>query len=450
MEQFKKYSSEAEYSADASTRAAAKKTIVSVVANSIAKYDGYGVFVEKEFVKDGDLVVYDATHGVRFIDGDTLPATKALTTTMLSSLGVKAVAVVFKYKGRTVGIDVNWGPYHRWAAGFQIAIYGINTTNGGSFTIAHNATTNIDVAYSAGSTLSEVAATIKTACGAALYGADYWATSVDEESSAIVLTMNYYLQCTSLEVVSASAGEHSRQITPLHYQNCNFSDIGVDITQDNVIHRKSGLATYYAGINYERLLERFRTNGSSSTKQPVKHSEIIKEAVFTAEDNPLVYEHYNGSYEAYIADQMAIRPYSKGMLEPKQHTFGENTRKLAAVTYPDINGEQQPAFPFAYWAVNYDPMGVGFEAGTHIGAGDWFNMDADMAAAFMADRKVDGSDIINQTLAKVGATWCPQDSTVWTETSYSVRYSMFCLSNGYLTINLRYITSRTRAVSAFD
>lgn len=450
MEQFKKYSSEAEYSADASTRAAAKKTIVSVVANSIAKYDGYGVFVEKEFVKDGDLVVYDATHGVRFIDGDTLPATKALTTTMLSALGVKAVAVVFKYKGRTVGVDINWGPYQRWAAGFQIAIYGIDTANGGSFTIAHNATTNIDVAYSAGSTLSEVAATIKTACAAALYGSDYWTTSVNEEANAIVLTMNYYLQCTSLEVVNASAGEHSRQITPLHYQNCNFSDIGVDITQDNVIHRKSGLATYYAGINYERLLERYRTNGNSNTKQPVKHSEILKEAVFTAEDNPLVYEYYNGSYEAYIADQMAKRPYSKGMLEPKQHTFGENTRKLAAITYLDINGEQQPAFPFAHWAVNYDPMSIGVESGTHIGAGDWFHMDADMGAAFLADRKIDGSDIINRTLAKVGATWRPQDMSVWTETSYNVRTSMIVNSYGNLTGYSRYGSDRTRAVSAFD
>lgn len=450
MEQFKKYSSEAEYVAGASARASAKKTIISVVADSVAKFDGYGVFVEKEFVKNGDLIVYDATHGVRFIDGDTLPATKALTTTMLSSLGVKAVAVVFKYKGRTVGVDINWGPYQRWAAGFQIAIYGIDTANGGSFTIAHNATTNIDIAYSAGSTLSEVANTIKTTCATALYGLDYWTATVNEEAGAIVLTMNYYLQCTSLEVVNASAGEYSRQITPIHYQNCNFVDIGVDIVQDNVVYRKNGLATYYAGINYERMLARFRTNGSASTNQPVKHSEILNEAVFTAEDNPLVYEYYNGSYEAYIADQMAKRPYSKGMLEPKQHTFGENTRKLAAITYLDINGEQQPAFPFAHWATNYDPMGIGVESGTRIGAGDWFNMDADMGAAFLADRKIDGSDIINLTLAKVGATWRPQDMSVWTETSYSVRYSMIIYSNGYLTGSYRCNSIRPRAVAAFD
>ena len=172
--------------------------------------------------------------------------------------------------------------------------------------------------------------------------------------------------------------------------------------------------------------------------------------MFTAEDNPLVYEYYNGSYEAYIADQMAKRPYSKGVLEPKQHTFGENTRKLAAITYLDINGEQQPAFPFAHWATNYDPMGIGVESGTRIGAGDWFNMDADMGAAFLADRKIDGSDIINLTLAKVGATWRPQDMSVWTETSYSVRISMVILSNGSLLINYRYLSSRTRAVSAFD
>lgn len=450
MEQFKKYSSEAEYVADASARASAKKTIVSVVADSEAKFDGYGVFVEKEFTKDGDLVVYDATHGVRFIDGDTLPATKALTTALLSALGVTAVAVVFRYKDRVVGVDVVWGPNQRWAAGFQIAIYGVDTTNGGSFTISHNTSTDIAITYSAGTTLSEVAAAIKSACGAALYGTDYWAATVDEAKGAIVLTLNYYIQCTSLEVTGASGGEYSHQITPLHYQNCELSSLGLDIIQDNVVYRKNGYSTYYAGTNLARMIERYSTNGSANTKQPVKHSEILKESVFNATDNPLVYEYYNGDYSAYIADQMVMRPYSKGMLEPKQHTFGENTRKLATITYPDIDGVPQPAFPFAAWAVGYDPMGVGADSGTHIGAGDWFCMDADLGAAFLAERALDGSDAINRTLTKTGNTWRPQDATVWTETSYNVRNSMVLYSNGNLSGNIRYGSYRTRAVAAFD
>ena len=444
MQSINKYTTNEEYTADASRRKALKASTISLIESTgECKIEGYGVFVEKIFAKFGDVVVYDATHGVRFIDHASLPATASETTTMLNAMGVTAVGVVFDNDGSKVYVMAAKAQSARWAEGFIVYVHGVSTSGGG-FTLTYNDVV-IPITYSSG-TLADIATQIKAALDASSLGA-HWVVSVD--GNDISIAWHWYTpHISSVAISGAKKGETITQVTPMDYQTTLVSEVtGQDYPNYSVM-RKNGFLCSYAGCHYERFLQYYRENGTEEKNQPVKHWGTIRESVFNEVDNPLVYAFYNGDYEAYIRNHLIKDPAHKGAITDRSSK--ENTILLAGVTYTDYHGEQKPAYPAAHYCHNYDPLGLGENSGTHIGLHDWVLPSFPLVKKWMEQTEIGGTDILNQTLVKLGGNHSrPESSYIWSSTQYSAAYSWYYYAYGYMLSYTKYNSFTVRAVSAF-
>lgn len=438
MQSINKYPTTADYTADASRRKGLKESTISLIEDvGEVKIEGYGVFVEKRFAKFGDIAVYDAAHGVRFIDHASLPATASETTTMLAKLGVTAVGVVFDNDGNKVYVvsSKSLGGY-RWTEGLIVAIHGVSTANGGGFTLTYNDVA-INITYNAG-TLDSIATAVKSALDSCSLGA-HWVVSVD--GNDIIIAWHWYTPHINTVTISGTkSGERMTQIT-LDYQTTLVADvIGQDYPTYYVMRRNNYLCGW-AGCHHERFLQYYRENGSEEKNQVVKHWGTLRESVFNEVDNPIVYEHYKGDYEAYIRNHLIMDPAHKGAMLDKSSK--ENTVLLAGAMYEDLHGEKKPIYPAAYACHHYDPLALGENSGTSIGLHDWVLPSFPLVKKLMEQTEIGGTDALNQTLVKLSGNHCrPESSYIWASTQYSAAY-------GYMNGYYKFSSLSVRAVSAF-
>lgn len=421
MKYIKSYANSAAYAADATTRKSLKSSTVSLMSDSgDIKFDGYGVFIDKSQARFGDVIVYDTIYGVRYMAGDSLPDTATETAQLFSARGVQAWGVVFYNDGQTCyPIYKSWSPAYRFAAGFQVAISGLNTSNGGSFTLKIN-TSSFNVSYSAG-TLANIKDEILTAIAAF----PNWTGAVD--GNYVVITHNYYTEITEVSITVASGNETLMQVTPYCYQNMDHTILLPNMRTQSSVVRKSGVASWNAGANYERFLQFYRVSGTQAVNQPVTYTEVLRESVFTETANPALFNKYNGDYEAYIQDNMAMYPAFKGTIADRGGK--EWTEMWASITYQDINDVEKPAFPAAYFAHNANPLDLA--TGTGIGQGDLFLMDTWLALLADLHLKADGTDALNTSLAKIGGdTFLPDSNSCWLSVRYNPRNAWVLYSRG--------------------
>ena len=444
MQSINKYTTNEEYTADASRRKALKASTISLIESTgECKIEGYGVFVEKIFAKFGDVVVYDATHGVRFIDHASLPATASETTTMLNAMGVTAVGVVFDNDGDKVYVMAAKAQSARWAEGFIVYVHGVSTSGGG-FTLTYNDVV-IPITYSSG-TLADIATQIKAALDASSLGA-HWVVSVD--GNDISIAWHWYTpHISSVAISGAKKGETITQVTPMDYQTTLVADVIGEEYPALTVQRRNGYLCGYAGCHHKRFLEYYREKGVEDKKQGVWHWSVLRESVFNEVDNPTVYAHYNGDYEAYIQDQMIKDPTHKGAMIDRESKH--NTVRLAGAKYTDIHGVEKPIYPAAYLCHNFDPLALGENSGTNIGLHDWVLPSFAILKKLMEQTEIGGTDALNQTLSKLSGGNCrPESSYIWSSSQYSAANSWFYYAYGSMYYNLKYNSLTVSAVSAF-
>lgn len=444
MQSINKYTTNEEYTADASRRKALKASTISLIESTgECKIEGYGVFVEKIFAKFGDVVVYDATHGVRFIDHASLPATASETTTMLNAMGVTAVGVVFDNDGSKVYVMAAKAQSARWAEGFIVYVHGVSTSGGG-FTLTYNDVV-IPITYSSG-TLADIATQIKAALDASSLGA-HWVVSVD--GNDISIAWHWYTpHISSVAISGAKKGETMTQITPIDYQTTLVSDVIGEEYPTYYVLRKVGNLVSYAGCHYERFLQYYREKGNEDKNQSILHYGVLRESVFNEVDNPIVYAHYNGDYEAYVRDHLIKDPTHKGaMLDRKSK---HNTVRLAGAKYTDIHGVEKPIYPAAYLCHNFDPLALGENSGTNIGLHDWVLPSFAILKKLMEQTEIGGTDALNQTLSKLSGGNCrPESSYIWSSTQYNAAGSWYYSAYGNMYTGNNYSSYTVSAVSAF-
>jgi hypothetical protein len=409
MEYLRNYANKAEYNAD-NTRPT-DSSVVSNIENIGVKYDGKNVFVPKESANVGDILVIDNGE-LRYIKLDTYDA--ALTT-------VEPIGVVY-YRTDTE-IRVIYKDFlgtAQWAAPFRAKVEGFDLASGGTHEISVNSTT-YQFTYSAGATLSDVSASIL----ASLPTDAGW--SVETKDGYIVIQRSYY--------------------TPA-INSFDVSDLTVTILNEDWQARLSGFLTaytnwtrengyshYYAGANFERFLQYYSASGSDATGVDESVSDIIRESVFNATDNPLLVEKY-GTYENYILDNLVKMPYSKDAIADNDGK--SNTEKLVSYTYIDDDGVEKPCFPAAH-------------AASSVSAGNvtWWLPSAEEMSILVRGVKLNYSDPLSRSLFAIGARFAIT-STHWTSSErYSYNSWNYLGNNGNMNGSSKSTSYVVRAVSAF-
>lgn len=426
MKYLNKYTNTAAYTADAARAALTRSNISLIEDGTGIKVDGFNVLVSKETCGIGDIAVYDkATQTKRFIKVGTYNATSL-------PANIIVVGVVYNRTGNTVRIVAkNNATSGKWAAGYTQKISGF-VVEGGSFTITVSAITTaaINYAYVDTSSLAQIAANITAAFAAA--GIANWTVTADVANNCIIAEYNYYTSIAAFQVTDAD----THVVTTALNSQYQTTLAGV-VTPYASIGRQGGVFTSYAGANFDLFKAYYSVSGGDDTGKDASYTEVLKESRFNVVDNPILYNLYGGSYDAYLLGQCVKFPSYKGAIVDKNGKA--NTATLTAITWNNASGAAQPAYPAANNAKIYAVAdAVGF------GAGDWWLPSCEELYILLRDVAT-----VNTSLSAIGGTQVSTSTNYWSSSECSASGAWFYYSIGGMYIYYKYTSCYVRAVTAF-
>lgn len=437
--QVNNYPTKQAYDAD-NTRSKTASAVSKIVEGSVAVFDGVNVvFDNKNLAGVGDLVCKDVNANKRvFIKAGTVVKSAI-------PANLKPYAEVYGRKGDKVLITAleNLGSY-RWGHPFEVLVSGVNTAIAGTLAIiVHNngaVTEEVDVSWEAGATLESIAASIN-AQFQTLTDADDKAWVAAVEGIQIVLAHNYYLKDTVDSITGTGGGagvsfvedEHNYQIEYAYLSGAEY------------IRRNNGVDTSFAGGNYKKFLDYYRTNGSvPDANVPLGSSTIVKQDAFENSEYCAALRAKYPDYASYLfGEHFAQYPNAYGaMLRDGKET----TAVLAALKGTTVRGANEPRYPAATAAFNYrrdeDPDL------------EWWLPSVEEIVILMKDRRLNSADTdpdpFNDTAVAMGtATAYGSGYYPWTCCEYNSNLAFFFFGYiGNVNNNYKYNTYTVRPVSA--
>ena len=338
------YDNIAAYNAD-TNRPSNANTVSNIKDEARRIYNGRNVVVERQFCGVGDTAVYDTV--------DLRMKVVKLDTLIIAELPAryKVVGTVYMRDERQAYMVSNDVPPNlQWGADYQVKLSNLPTT--GTFTLTVNALTT--AAITASSDLSTMAANIQAALRVILTAPTWTATAyanyilVRQTSYTPIVTI---FTCSDAgTVVNITTGNYQTALTGL-------------LTANQQLFRKDGSVSNWAGGNFLKFKDYYSVNGTDATGHTLTEANVLRLSRFNATDNPIPYNYYAGSYDAYIQAKMTKKPYSKGVIMTE--TSGKiNTYKLSPLTYTAHDGTTQPAYPAAAYCAGYGIAGTPYTAGS--------------------------------------------------------------------------------------
>jgi hypothetical protein len=442
MNNIKKYTDEAAFTADASTRSNQAGHVIShVVATGNNYYEGKNLLLPLKAAEIGDVIVFDCVDSqIKVLKHGTINSSSLPSTLILG-------CVVVVIEGNTkYGIALRFLTSQPWAERHKYYITGFDLTNGGNVTLTFTGVYikgDKTITYDAGTTLDSILdlfkTTVTTRCyisngGIVIPLADYAKTTCVLTSSSPELTLTEVLpdwESTSLDTIFTQLGKTEK----------------VGLLEETGYLRKNGTISYVASV-FPSIFKSYFTNGGQST---ANYSESdpwpLKESAFNTTDNPTLVAKY-GDYDTYLKSLMVVKLSGRGQFHNREYKIYNDG--LASELYSDPDGSSLPVFPAVYSMRHYGIVTEGFTTGFEDG--NWYAPDCWLLYQMLSNLAEDMSDDINVTLRAIGADVInPRLFTPWTcqvyDTNSAVRYYP---GYGALYYSYRFNTSHCRPFAAFE
>ena len=451
MSQVNKYADRAAYASD-TNRLSTLSAVSLIASDNELIYDGVNVVVGKDAASVGDCAVYDKTAGaIRFVKGETLSAAQLPES-------LTPLAVVYARQGDKVlivSLD-NVASAQRWAYSYEVALSGFDLSAGGTIVLKFAYTYEKTITYTAGTTLSDLAAAVNTALRTgevdlSVTDRGGWSAAADEATGRVVLTSNGYMESwTTVEAVSGATLTTRPDDT-----NYQTKRTGVLLDKGQTIEyvrRNNGIVTSPAGCNMEKFLQCYSANGTAPTSNiPLDSATIVNQASFETSEFCAELRAAYADYASYLfGEHMAQYPSAYGAMLRDGRT---NTAKIGGLRFTDIYGQSKPCYPAAAAALEY---GVAVEgATTGLEAGGWWLPSIEEVYLLMYDRAATSAEVerdpVNRTLSHLSKATCyGANFNPWTSCEYNMRYPfMYDGSTGVTgAVNSKYNANIVRPVSA--
>ena len=451
MSQVNKYTDRAAYASD-TYRLSTQSAVSLIASDNEIIYVGVIVVVGMYAAAAGDCAVYDKTAGaIRFVKGATLSA--AQLPERLTPL-----AVVYARQGDKeliVSLD-NVASAQRWAYSYEVALSGFDLSAGGTIVLKFAYTYEKTITYTAGTTLSDLAAAVNTALRTgevdlSVTDRGGWSAAADEATGRVVLTSNGYMESwTTVEAVSGVTLTTRPDDT--NYQT-KLPGVLLDKGQTiEYVRRNNGIVTSPAGCNMEKFLQYYSANGTAPTSNiPLDSATIVNQASFETSEFCAELRAAYADYASYLfGEHMAQYPSAYGAMLRDGRT---NTAKIGGLRFTDIYGQSKPCYPAAAAALEYGGAVEG--ATTGLEAGGWWLPSIEEVYLLMYDRAATSAEVerdpVNRTLSHLSKATCyGANFNPWTSCEYNMRYPfMYDGSTGVTgAVNSKYNANIVRPVSA--
>lgn len=451
MSQVNKYADRAAYASD-TNRLSTLSAVSLIASDNELIYDGVNVVVGKDAASVGDCAVYDKTAGaIRFVKGETLSAAQLPES-------LTPLAVVYARQGDKVlivSLD-NVASAQRWAYSYEVALSGFDLSAGGTIVLKFACTYEKTITYTAGTTLSDLAAAVNTALrtgevNLSVTDRGGWSAAADEATGRVVLTSNGYMESwTTVEAVSGATLTTRPDDT--NYQT-KLTGVLLDKGQTiEYVRRNNGIVTSPAGCNMEKFLQYYSANGTAPTSNiPLDSATIVNQASFETSEFCAELRAAYADYASYLfGEHMAQYPSAYGAMLRDGRT---NTAKIGGLRFTDIYGQSKPCYPAAAAALEY---GVAVEgATTGLEAGGWWLPSIEEVYLLMYDRAATSAEVerdpVNRTLSHLSKATCyGANFNPWTSCEYNMRYPFMYYGSTGVTgaVNSKYNANIVRPVSA--
>lgn len=341
MKNINNYQNLAAYTADAN-RPTNQNTVSLIKDVNIIKRQGVNVIVPSIYCSVGDTVVYDT------VDLKYKVIKQGTVNRALLSSRYIITAVVAKRNNTSALIDAGVQVSKKWAASYKVKMSGFSFVADGGFTITINSTTTAIINYTTTDTLATLAVKMQDAIRA-IMTAHPAGWTVTAYADYIIVEQNSYTP----NVTSFTCSEPGTSIKILtgNYQTALTGLLAPSMQ----IYRNDGTAEYFAGANFLKFKQFYSVSGRDLVNQTLTSSDVIKESMFNATDNPILFNYYK-TYDNYLQAKMVKKSYSKGVITYKSGQL--NTQKLAGVKYNDYDGTISPAYPAADYCNSYSVTGT--------------------------------------------------------------------------------------------
>ena len=178
-------------------------------------------------------------------------------------------------------------------------------------------------------------------------------------------------------------------------------------TSDSLaIKRKDGMMTYAVVWNKERF-KTYNTNVNSPTDS-LTTAGLFNEAGF---DATTIVKGYYGTYDNYLDNMMPDEEATTGTYAMYKGKGKEMAEALVGITFPNLSGTSTKVFSAEAWTASQKAHSTASVEG--LNAGDFFVPSIDTECKIFSLMKEDGSDTINTSLVKAGASKFALDKTRW-------------------------------------
>ena len=436
--QVNSYTDRAAMAAD-QQRLGTKSSVSFIQDSSAALHGGVNcVIYDKNCAGEGDLVCHDADAGLPcFVKAATL--VKAQLPANLTPVGV-----VYARNGEKVLVVSlsNAGASAKWAHSYEVAIGQIDTSAAGSISVTVKAAGSygqdtVTAPYEAGATLETIAAALTSAFDA-LENQHTKCWTAEADGERIILSHNYWSKC-EVESVSGAA--------VLVTDETDWQNSFALITANQEVRRENGENSNFAGCNFPRFLDYYSANGTSPTSAVgLRSLTIVNRTAFEGSEYCSALREAYPDYESYLRGEHMLR--FPGSCPPLLVDGEETTSLLAAKKGTAVRGADEPLFPAALRASQFDAGAEGF------GAGMWHLPSVEEIVLLMQHRRFNAADEapdpVNDTLKEMGKTTLYANGVwAWTCCEHFVLTAFYNNgSSGSVHAVNKYNTNGVRPVSA--
>lgn len=449
MSQVNKYADRAAYASD-TNRLPTLSAVSLIASDNELIYDGVNIVVGKDAAAAGDCAVYDKTAGaIRFVKGETLSAAQLPESLV-------PLAVVYARQGdKVLIVSLDNSTTFRWAASYEVALSGFDLSAGGTIVLKFADTYEKTITYTAGATLSDLAAAVNTALrtgevNLSVTDRGGWSAAADDATGRVILTSNGYAKSwTTVEAVSGAT-------LTTRTDDTNYQIVLTGLLLDEgqtveYVRRTNFTNSNTAGLNPELFLQYYSANGTVPTSNvPLGSETIVNQSSFEGSQFCAELRAAYADYASYLfGEHMVQYPSAYGAMLRDGRT---NTAKIGRLRFTDIYGQSKPCYPAAAAALEY---GVAVEgATTGLEAGGWWLPSVEELYLLLHDRVLMADDVerdpVNRTLVRLGKEIFSKNKGPHLTSCENGNYSVFMNGrlngniNAYLKCTIEYI----RPVSA--
>ena len=424
---------------------------ISLVGNTVVA-DGVNVVVAYKAcnLQKGDAIAYDTVKGK--VVGIKNPLSSALDTTRFLIFGY--------YYGCSSGkgnVLAKGNVNQLWAQSHLYTITPTLTANGGfKFTCSINGSSKSGtISWSANDTLASVISQINTAAGTTI------AATITGVSGVIGITINSYTNANFaiteatgavLDVLSkyvtidgVAQTETARSFQASYVKSLfpSLAYTGTAAEHSDARMKNGGNGSYRTGCNLARYMAYWETNGAAEYGAETGTT-IIKKSTFESfatatGDAKALYDKYNGSWAAYMANRMAdSENMTATAISMLDYDAGDvNTAALASVMTKGLDGSWIPAYPAAYYAHNYSVADVPVAV-----AGKWHLNTTRDITEFMEDTAYAA---INKSANATSGTALSNTGYYWSVSEYDINGAWYYYGGyGTLDYGIKYYSSQVR------